>query len=162
LPEAGRVITSNGKVALESIQQARRKEYMKATVITYGCQMNEYDTHLVESQLVSLGLDLVDSIDDADFVLVNTCAVRGKPVDKVRSLLGNLRKQKAARGLVVGMMGCLAQLEEGQQIARKFEVDVLLGPGSLLDIGAALESTLQKNARFWGSSTVCWRRACAR
>ena len=38
------------------------------------------------------------------------------------------------------MMGCLAQLEEGQQIARKFEVDVLLGPGSLLDIGTALES----------------------
>jgi tRNA-2-methylthio-N6-dimethylallyladenosine synthase len=119
---------------------------MKATVITYGCQMNEYDTHLVESQLVSLGADLVDSIDEADFVLVNTCAVRGKPVDKVRSLLGNLRKQKAQRPLVVGMMGCLAQLEEGQQIARKFEVDVLLGPGSLLDIGAALES----NTRFWG------------
>jgi tRNA-2-methylthio-N6-dimethylallyladenosine synthase len=119
---------------------------MKATVITYGCQMNEYDTHLVESQLVSLGADLVDSIDEADFVLVNTCAVRGKPVDKVRSLLGNLRQQKAKRGLVVGMMGCLAQLEEGQQIARKFEVDVLLGPGSLLDIGAALES----NTRFWG------------
>ena len=119
---------------------------MKATVITYGCQMNEYDTHLVESQLVSLGADLVSSIDEADFVLVNTCAVRGKPVDKVRSLLGNLRQQKARRGLVIGMMGCLAQLEEGQQIARKFEVDVLLGPGSLLDIGAALES----NTRFWG------------
>ncbi|WP_425147146.1 tRNA (N6-isopentenyl adenosine(37)-C2)-methylthiotransferase MiaB [Deinococcus sp.] len=119
---------------------------MRAHVVTYGCQMNEYDTHLVESQLVSLGADLVGSIDEADFVLVNTCAVRGKPVDKVRSLLGDLRRQKHERGLVVGMMGCLAQLEEGQQIARKFEVDVLLGPGSLLDIGAALES----NGRFWG------------
>ena len=58
---------------------------MKATVITYGCQMNEYDTHLVESQLVSLGADLVDSIDEADFVLVNTCAVRGKPVEDRKS-----------------------------------------------------------------------------
>ncbi|ANC71676.1 tRNA (N6-isopentenyl adenosine(37)-C2)-methylthiotransferase MiaB [Deinococcus radiodurans] len=119
---------------------------MKAHLITYGCQMNEYDTHLVQSQLVSFGADIVESPDEADFVLVNTCAVRGKPVDKVRSLLGDLRKQKAQRSLVVGMMGCLAQLEEGQQIARKFEVDVLLGPGSLLDIGAALES----NERFWG------------
>ena len=119
---------------------------MKAHLITYGCQMNEYDTHLVQSQLVSLGADIVESPDEADFILVNTCAVRGKPVDKVRSLLGDLRKQKAQRSLVVGMMGCLAQLEEGQQIARKFEVDVLLGPGSLLDIGAALES----NERFWG------------
>lgn len=120
--------------------------YTRAHVITYGCQMNEYDTHLVESQLVSFGADMVASPDEADFVLVNTCAVRGKPVDKVRSLLGNLRQQKRQRPLVVGMMGCLAQLEEGQQMARKFEVDVLLGPGSLLDIGAALES----NERFWG------------
>ncbi len=119
---------------------------MKAHIITYGCQMNEYDTHLVESQLVSLGLDLVGSVDEADFVLVNTCAVRGKPVEKVRTLLGDLRKLKARRPLMVGMMGCLAQLEEGQQIARKFEVDVLLGPGSLLDIGAALEGS----GRFWG------------
>ncbi|TSA85667.1 tRNA (N6-isopentenyl adenosine(37)-C2)-methylthiotransferase MiaB [Deinococcus detaillensis] len=119
---------------------------MKAHLITYGCQMNEYDSHLVQSQLVSLGADMVDSIDAADFVLINTCAVRGKPVDKVRSVLGQLRKEKALRPLVIGMMGCLAQLEEGQQIARKFEVDVLLGPGSLLDIGKALES----NQRFWG------------
>ncbi|MPY65116.1 tRNA (N6-isopentenyl adenosine(37)-C2)-methylthiotransferase MiaB [Deinococcus sp. SDU3-2] len=119
---------------------------MKAHLITYGCQMNEYDTHLVESQLVSFGADMVASVDEADFVLINTCAVRGKPVDKVRSVLGDLRKQKQQRPLVVGMMGCLAQLEEGQQIARKFEVDVLLGPGSLLDIGKALES----NERFWG------------
>ena len=118
---------------------------MKAHVVTYGCQMNEYDTHLVESQLVSLGVDLVGDIDSADFVLLNTCAVRGKPVDKVRSVLGELRKAKSQRPLVVGMMGCLAQLEEGQQIARKFEVDVLIGPGSLLDIGKALES----NERFW-------------
>ena len=119
---------------------------MRAHMITYGCQMNEYDSHLVQSQLVSLGLDMTDSVDQADFVLINTCAVRGKPVDKVRSVLGELRREKAKRPLIIGMMGCLAQLEEGQQIARKFEVDVLLGPGSLLDIGAALES----HERFWG------------
>lgn len=118
---------------------------MKAHMITYGCQMNEYDSHLVQSQLVSLGADMVSSVDEADFVLINTCAVRGKPVDKVRSLLGQLRKVKAQRPLMVGVMGCLAQLEEGQQMARKFEVDILLGTGSLLDIGAALES----NDRFW-------------
>ncbi|PTA69872.1 tRNA (N6-isopentenyl adenosine(37)-C2)-methylthiotransferase MiaB [Deinococcus arcticus] len=119
---------------------------MKAHLITYGCQMNEYDTHLVQSQLVSFGAAIVDTVDEADFVLINTCAVRGKPVEKVRSVLGTLRKTKAQRPLVVGMMGCLAQLDEGQQMARKFGVDVLLGPGSLLDIGKALEG----NERFWG------------
>ena len=121
---------------------------MKTNIITYGCQMNEYDTHLVKSELVSLGAEFVDTWQEADLVLVNTCAVRGKPVEKVRSLLGELRKQKETRNLMVGMMGCLAQLEEGQQIARKFEVDVLLGPGALTEIGKAIES---KN-KFWDLS----------
>lgn len=110
--------------------------------------MNEYDTHLVKSELASLGATFVDTWQEAEFVLVNTCAVRGKPVEKVRTLLGELRKEKAKRNLMVGMMGCLAQLEEGQQIARKFEIDVLLGPGALTEIGKAIET---KN-RFWDLS----------
>ena len=73
----------------------------------------------------------MDSVDVADVVLLDACAIRGKPVEKVRSLLGDLRKIRARRPLVIGMMGCLAQLEEGQQMARKFGVDILLGPGSL-------------------------------
>ena len=101
--------------------------------------MNEYDSHLVQSQLVSMGASIVDNMDAADFVLLNTCAVRGKPVDKVKSVFGDLRKLKHSRGLMLGMMGCLAQLDEGQEIAKKYEVDVLLGPGALLDIGRALE-----------------------
>jgi tRNA-2-methylthio-N6-dimethylallyladenosine synthase len=121
---------------------------MKTNIITYGCQMNEYDTHLVKSELASLGAEFVDSWQEAQFVLVNTCAVRGKPVEKVRSLLGELRREKTKRSLLVGMMGCLAQLEEGQQIARKFDVDVLLGPGALTEIDKALEA----KSKFWDLS----------
>ena len=90
-------------------------------------------------------LELVDSVEEADFVLVNTCAVRGKPVEKVRSLLGQLRKEKERRGLLIGMMGCLAQLDEGQQMAKKFGVDVLLGPGALTSLPEALKA----NERFF-------------
>ena len=114
---------------------------MRAHVITYGCQMNAYDTHTVQSELVASGHQLVDHPRDAELVLVNTCAVRGKPVEKVVSLLGELRKeQRAGRELLVGMMGCLAQLEEGQAIARKFGVDILLGPGAVTDIAPAIEA----------------------
>ncbi len=122
---------------------------MRAHIVTYGCQMNEYDTHLVASELVSLGYQLVDAIEDADLVLVNTCAVRGKPVEKVKSLLGRLRKEKERRGLVVGMMGCLAQLEEGQRIAERFGVDILLGPGAITKIAEALSA----HARYWDTGT---------
>ena len=114
---------------------------MRAHVITYGCQMNEYDTHTIQSELVAAGHHVVDHADDAELILVNTCAVRGKPVEKVISLLGEFRKEKqAGRDLTVGMMGCLAQLEEGQDIARKFAVDILLGPGAITDIHDALDA----------------------
>lgn len=121
---------------------------MRVQIITYGCQMNEYDTHLVSSQLAALGAEFVDSHEEADLVLVNTCAVRGKPVEKVKSLLGELRKEKDERGLLVGMLGCLAQLPEGQAIAEKFGVDILLGPGAITN----LEQALSSQSKFWDLS----------
>ncbi len=122
---------------------------MRAHVITYGCQMNEYDTHTIRSELVAGGHQLVDHPDDAELLLINTCAVRGKPVEKVVSLLGQLRKEKqAGRDLTVGMMGCLAQLEEGQAIAEKFAVDILLGPGAITDIVPAIDALDRGAERF--------------
>lgn len=120
---------------------------LRVKIITYGCQMNEYDSHLVASELASLGAAFVDTVEEANFVLVNTCAVRGKPVEKVKSLLGQLRKEKQRRSepFLIGMMGCLASLEEGQEIARKFGVDILLGAGAIHKVGEALAQV----GSFW-------------
>jgi len=111
---------------------------MQACVITLGCQMNEYDTHAIQSQLAGVGYSFVDNIHEADLVLLNTCAVRGKPVEKARSLLGALRKEKKRRPVTVALMGCLAQLPEGQAMGAKFGVDIMLGPGALTDLIPAL------------------------
>ena len=112
---------------------------LRTHIITMGCQMNEYDTHTIQSELVAGGHSLVDSPQDANFLILNTCAVRGKPVEKVKTLLGEFRKQRRkGRDLTLAMMGCLAQLEEGQAIAKKFGVDILLGPGAITDILPAL------------------------
>ncbi|MBI3650630.1 MAG: tRNA (N6-isopentenyl adenosine(37)-C2)-methylthiotransferase MiaB [Acidobacteria bacterium] len=114
---------------------------MRAHVVTFGCQMNEYDTHAIQSELAGLGYSLVEDYHDADLVLVNTCAVRGKPVEKANTLLGELRKQKQQRGghLTIGLMGCLAQLPEGQRMGKKFNVDIMLGPGAITEIVPAIE-----------------------
>ena len=121
---------------------------MRAHVITYGCQMNEYDTLTIQSELVSGGHELVDAARDAELILLNTCAVRGKPVEKVVSLLGDLRKERRrGRDLAIGLMGCLAQLEEGQAIARKFGVDLVIGPGAITDILPSIEAFEQRRAQ---------------
>ena len=112
---------------------------MRAHVVTFGCQMNEYDTHAIQSELAGVGYSFVEDFREADLVLVNTCAVRGKPVEKAQSLLGELRKEKRRRGLTVGLMGCLAQLPEGRRMGKKFGVDIMLGPGAITEIVPAIQ-----------------------
>jgi tRNA-2-methylthio-N6-dimethylallyladenosine synthase len=122
-------------------QVSQTREPYRTHVITYGCQMNEYDTYTIQSELVAGGHQLVEHPDDANLIILNTCAVRGKPVEKVLTLLGELRKErKRGRDLTLAMMGCLAQLEEGQSIAKKFSIDILLGPGAITDILPAIEA----------------------
>ena len=118
---------------------------MRAHIITYGCQMNEYDTLTIQSELVAAGHDIVSHPSDADLLLLNTCAVRGKPVQKVASVLGDLRKERlAGRDLTIGLMGCLAQLDEGRALAEKFGVDLLVGPGAITDLVPALEALAER------------------
>lgn len=113
---------------------------MRAHIVTFGCQMNEYDTHAIQSELAGIGYSFVASFREADLVLVNTCAVRGKPVEKVQTLLGELRKEKSRRKhLTIALMGCLAQLPEGQRMGRRFGVDIMLGPGAITEIVPAIE-----------------------
>ncbi len=124
------------------------RSLIRAHVITYGCQMNEYDTHVIHSELVAGGHSLVDHPRDADLILLNTCAVRGKPVEKVVSLLGELRKERrGGRRLTIGLMGCLAQLEEGRTIAEKFDVDILVGPGAIPDVLPAIDAVARGEGR---------------
>ncbi|HWX42454.1 MAG TPA: tRNA (N6-isopentenyl adenosine(37)-C2)-methylthiotransferase MiaB [Blastocatellia bacterium] len=122
---------------------------MRANVITFGCQMNEYDTHSIQSELAGIGYSFVDDFRDADLVLVNTCAVRGKPVEKAQTLLGELRKEKQRRGnLTIGLIGCLAQLPEGRRIGQKFGVDIMLGPGAITEIVPAIQRGKYQSFEF--------------
>ena len=124
---------------------------MLAHVVTFGCQMNEYDSHAIQSELAGIGYSFVDNFREADLVLVNTCAVRGKPVEKVQTLLGELRKEKNRRKhMTIGLMGCLAQLPEGQRMGRRFGVDIMLGPGAITEIVPAIERGKFQSFEFKG------------
>src|SRR5258708_36229580 len=97
----------------------------KLHVITYGCQMNEYDSERVAGLLREHRYELTDSETDADLILVNTCAIREKAEDKVFSKLGQLAKLKRERpGLMVGVMGCMAQLHKAEIQRRAPQVDL--------------------------------------
>jgi tRNA-2-methylthio-N6-dimethylallyladenosine synthase len=112
----------------------------KLHVITYGCQMNEYDSERVAGLLREHRYELTDSEADADLILVNTCAIREKAEDKVFSKLGELRALKAQRPeLVLGVMGCMAQLQQGTVQKRAPYVDLVFGSPAVARVAELVE-----------------------
>ena len=104
-----------------------RKLYIR----TFGCQMNEYDSDKMADVLRGdQGLELTDNPEEADVILFNTCSVREKAQEKVFSDLGRIKHLKA-KGVKIGVGGCVASQEGAAIIARAPFVDVVFGPQTL-------------------------------
>nr|WP_082881750.1 tRNA (N6-isopentenyl adenosine(37)-C2)-methylthiotransferase MiaB [Acetobacter malorum] len=102
-------------------------------VITWGCQMNVYDSARMSDVLRPLGYQPVDTPDAADMIILNTCHIRDRAAEKVFSELGRLRKIKDARETsgqqtIIAVAGCVAQAEGQEILARAPYVDIVLGP----------------------------------
>src|SRR5215208_6227728 len=120
-----------------------RKLYLE----TFGCQMNVLDSELVLGQLRAQGYESVDDRDHADVILYNTCSVREHAEQKVWSRLGELRPRKAADpGMVIGVIGCMAE-RDGTNIFQRFpHVDVLCGPGELDKLPTLVHNAVVTNS----------------
>ncbi|HJV48808.1 MAG TPA: tRNA (N6-isopentenyl adenosine(37)-C2)-methylthiotransferase MiaB [Geothrix sp.] len=104
---------------------------MKFHIQTWGCQMNDHDGEKLSGLLSTEGFEAVDSAEDAELVLLNTCSIREKAVHKVYSELGRLREEKQRRPLMVGVTGCLAQQEQAALFKRAPHIDFVLGTMAL-------------------------------
>lgn len=119
---------------------SRRKVYLE----TFGCQMNELDSELVAGQLRTLGYAFTQTPEGADVVLYNTCSVRQHAEQKVWSRLGEMQVRKDLDpGLVVGVLGCMAERDGADLIKRMPVVDILCGPGELDKLPALLDNAVR-------------------
>ncbi|HEY6803496.1 MAG TPA: tRNA (N6-isopentenyl adenosine(37)-C2)-methylthiotransferase MiaB [Pyrinomonadaceae bacterium] len=95
---------------------------------TFGCQMNVADTERAATGLRESGYDLCDSEHDADVVLLNTCSVREKAEQKAFTRVGEIRAARADdKDLVVGLMGCVAQLEGKKIFSQTPSINMVIG-----------------------------------
>jgi tRNA-2-methylthio-N6-dimethylallyladenosine synthase len=107
---------------------------------TVGCQMNVLDSELLAGELVRAGHRQADGIERADVVLLNTCSVRQHAEDKIYSLLGRLKEVKEQNpGLIVGVLGCMAQKDRHEILRRAPHVDLVVGPGQLGQLPELIE-----------------------
>ncbi|MCZ6854387.1 MAG: tRNA (N6-isopentenyl adenosine(37)-C2)-methylthiotransferase MiaB, partial [Gammaproteobacteria bacterium] len=115
-----------------------RKLYIK----THGCQMNEYDSSRMTDLLgVSHGFEMVDSAEEADLILLNTCSIREKAQEKVFHQLGRWKHLKEKNpNLLIAVGGCVAS-QEGAAIHRRApHVDIVFGPQTLQRLPEMLDS----------------------
>ncbi|MCQ6274178.1 tRNA (N6-isopentenyl adenosine(37)-C2)-methylthiotransferase MiaB [Bacillus sp. V3B] len=103
-----------------------RKFYIR----TYGCQMNEHDTEVMAGIFLALGYELTDTVEDANVILLNTCAIRENAENKVFGELGHLKHLKLEKpDLLLGVCGCMSQEESVvNKILKTYDqVDMIFG-----------------------------------
>ncbi len=115
----------------------------KLYIETYGCQMNVADSEVVASVMGMAGYEPVETVEDADAVLLNTCSIRDNAEQKVigrLQFLGSLRRKRGrSRRLIIGVIGCMAERVKEDLIANH-GVDLVAGPDSYLDLPSLIAS----------------------
>src|SRR6478735_7204800 len=104
----------------------------KVHIKSFGCQMNVYDSHRMADTLAPEGFAETASPEDADLVILNTCHIREKAVEKVYSEIGRIREMKEAaardgRSMTIAVAGCVAQAEGKEIVRRASAVDLVVG-----------------------------------
>jgi len=118
----------------------------KLKLITYGCQANELDSERIAGLLAQEGYELIEREEEADLILLNTCAIREKAEQKVYSRLGTFQALKRRNErLRIGICGCVAQ-QEGRALLNRFPyLDFVVGPGQLTSIPRLLHTRVGRD-----------------
>ena len=117
--------------SLRPLQGTGRKLFVE----TYGCQMNVGDSEIVVSLMQREGYVYIDRIEQADVILINTCSIRDNAEQRIWGRLNELKRYRKARpGLIVGILGCMAERLREQLLEGPWGVDVVAGPDAYRDL----------------------------
>jgi len=109
----------------------RKKVYIE----TYGCQMNQSDSEIVGAIVEENGLEVIEDINQADIIFVNTCSIRDNAEQRVKNRLGEFEAIKKRKPeLRIGVLGCMAERMKEELFKENKSVDIIVGPDSYRDI----------------------------
>ncbi len=115
---------------------------------TYGCQMNERDSEEALGMLTAQGYAIAERPEEADVILLNTCSVRHHAEERAMSQMGRWSELKQGRPeLVLGVIGCMAKLHQGEIFKRLPAVDLVAGPAELYDLPYLLAEIQERRQR---------------
>jgi len=119
------------RISTDSHTGKHRKLYVES----YGCSMNFSDSEIVTSILHENGFDTTSKIDEADLILLNTCAIRENAEQKVRNRLVHLQAAKRKKpNMLIGILGCMAERLKTKLLEEEQIVDMVVGPDAYRDL----------------------------
>ncbi|STO30723.1 (Dimethylallyl)adenosine tRNA methylthiotransferase MiaB [Fusobacterium necrogenes] len=111
----------------------------KASIITYGCQMNTNESAKIKKMFQNMGYEITDNIEESDITFLNTCTVREGAATQIYGKLGELKHIKENKGMIIGVTGCFAQ-EQGAELIKKFpQIDIVMGNQNIGRIPQAVD-----------------------
>lgn len=128
------------KVTNAQKEIGKNKKYF---IKTYGCQMNEHDSENMSAILESMSFTKTDVMEDANLIILNTCAIRENAHNKVFGLLGRIKHLKQTKEILVGFGGCMAQEEViANEILEKYKwLDFVFGTHNIVNLPNIIEKT---------------------
>jgi len=138
------VKTDEYYVAEELKEIGKNKKYF---LKTYGCQMNEHDSENIKAILEEMSFIETDIMEEADFILLNTCAIRENAHNKVFGMVGRMKHLRNTKpDLITGICGCMAQEEAiVDEIMKKYKwLDIVFGTHNIHRLPQILKETLEK------------------
>ena len=120
----------------------------KIYIETYGCQMNFADSEIIASLMNKHGHEMTSVIEDADYVLINTCAIRDNAEQRIRKRLRELRAlQQKHAGLRIGILGCMAERLQSQLMVEEENVSFVVGPDAYRRLPKILEQVHEQGVK---------------
>ena len=124
----------------DNLKKKYSKGDLKVYIETYGCQMNVADSEVVVSILNKNGFAYTENIEIADLILVNTCSIRENAETRIFNRLQHFKRlKKKNKGLLVGIIGCMAERLKEQLLERDKLVDIVVGPDAYRDLPALVQ-----------------------
>ena len=140
------IIKRDGYIVSDNMKEIGKNKYY--CIYTYGCQMNVHDSENISAIMEDMSYSRCDDMDNADVIILNTCAIRENAHNKVMGMLGRIKHLKETKNDIITVFcGCMAQ-EEGiaNELKDKYKwVDIVMGTHNIHKLPEYLENTINTN-----------------
>ena len=137
------------KQYIKKVEDLNKNKKLKYSIMTFGCQLNENDSEKISGMLEQMGYAKIEEPEKADIVIFNTCCVRENAEERLFGKIGELKKIKEQKNIIIAIGGCMMQEEHIQEKLKKSYpfVDIIFGTHTLHKLPEDIYTVLENRKK---------------